>query len=239
MSAQIATTPPGVFDFLGLPPELRNRVYQLHLSQEDEVNYIYSQGIRGPGIMCDTPVAKLLLGVNILRVCRQIYDEAVSFAYADRLWSLGEAPAALDSTGIDCAQRLTCIPHYTIGRVEQVRLEIEIDLRLPTSIVTPVAMGDLTRLKSLKILELFVGLDNMQPHLPKMYGYGDYSLRNSPFLVGLVCGVLSQLPVQVEVVWVSTIKDLLGWTRYEVDAELEHIAHKFGAIKGCSCATST
>lgn len=35
----LAATPSGFFDFLGLPRELRDRIYRLHLSNECEVNY--------------------------------------------------------------------------------------------------------------------------------------------------------------------------------------------------------
>ena len=83
MAMPIVTTRPGIFNFLGLPPELRNRIYQLNLSEKGIVDYEDTSG--DICVSYDKPRYKLNLGINVLRVCRQIYDEAVSFAYADRL----------------------------------------------------------------------------------------------------------------------------------------------------------
>jgi hypothetical protein len=109
MSIPIDTTPPGVFDFLRLPPELRNRIYQLHLSKEGDIDHqrLFDEG---PHIRFNPPAVeyplKPVLDVNILRVCRQIYNEAVTFAYADRMWILGCALTwGSRRCAIDCTYR--------------------------------------------------------------------------------------------------------------------------------------
>jgi hypothetical protein len=133
---------------------------------------------------------------------------------------------------------LACIPHYTIDRVQHLGLDFLIDLRMPTSIVTSVAMGDLSKLKSLQSLELFIILDNGCRHIPKRLRYSDTPCHASPFLVGLVCETLSQIPAHIEVSWLSVVQDKDGNADGDQDADLIHIAERFGAIQGCNSATS-
>ena len=80
MNAPTVTTQLGVFNFLKLPSELRNRIYQLHLSKKGMVNY-EDDDFRP----YEKPVRRLCLGVYVLQDCKQIYNEAVPFAYANRV----------------------------------------------------------------------------------------------------------------------------------------------------------
>jgi hypothetical protein len=116
--APIIATPPGVFNFLQLPSELRNRIYRLILLQGCDVNY-QEIDICGDLQIYEMPMIQLLQGVNILRVCRQIYKEAIIFAYADRRWALGNASiASLQEFALDCGPRLICIPGGTVEKVQ-------------------------------------------------------------------------------------------------------------------------
>ena len=114
------------------------------------------------------------------------------------------------------------------------------DLKKPTTIIKSVVIGDLTRLKSLRVLEVWVELENLQELLPEGSTPHDFVvLCSSPFLVGLVCEILSQVPVDIEVVWLSWLREWPEWHFNDLNEELEYIAHKFSAIKGCDRATST
>lgn len=230
MDTQTVIGPSGIFNFLGLPSEIRNRVYQLHLSKEGVVNYA-AYDHAGRMNIYDRPMGRLLLGVNILRVCRQIYNEAVPFAYTNRLWGLCGAFAASNRLGIDGVRRLALIPHYTIERVEQIKLDVYIDFERSSCIVASIVMGDLTKLKSLKLLQLFIEMDYL------VCLNSENPIRDSPYLVGLVCEILSQIPVKIKVEWFSVVNKWEG-DQDEIDAELAYIAHKFRAIKCCDCATS-
>lgn len=133
--------------------------------------------------------------------------------------------------GVDCAQRLTCIPPYTVERVEKVKLDLLVYLAEHNINLTPVVMSDLTKLKSLRTLELYLELDDVD------ISYSEGLLQSSPFFVGLVCEILSEIPVEVEVVWTSWVRNwYAGGT---IDADLRYLAHKYRTIKGCNCVSDT
>jgi hypothetical protein len=67
--------------------------------------------------------------------------------------------------------------------------------------------------------------------MPKWLRRGTDAYRYSPFLTGLVCQIISQVSVHIEITWLSTVQD------YQSD--MLHITHEFGAIQGCRCATDT
>jgi hypothetical protein len=237
----IAITPPGLFNFLGLPSELRNRIYWLILSQGDDVDY-QEVDTCGDTQVWDVPIIQILPGINILRVCRQIYKEAVMFAYAHRRWALGTAPiVSLREYAVDCGPRLICIPDGTDEKVQHLGLILVIEMDSATSLIASVTMGDFTKLKSLRSLELRVMLDLRGDHAPRWLRRGRDEYRYSPFLLGLVCQIISQVPVQIEITWLSTVQDYQseGTVVFEPDKDIQHIAHEFGAIQGCRCATET
>jgi hypothetical protein len=240
MSAPFITAPPGVFDFLRLPPELRYRIYQVHLSEEGDVSY--QTWSRESGLVThDEPMEKTRLGVNIFRVCSQIYHEAVTFAYADRHWDLGRTlPVGPYKLAIDCAQRVSCVPHDTVGRIQNLGLTLAFGLSSQSCVVTSVEMGDLTKLKSLRGLELFLDLDKRNEKIPSWLRRPDVTLRDSPLFIGLVCQILSQIPTQVEFeLWPLVGADWDAREQRELDRDIDYIARTFLAIQGCNCATST
>ncbi|KAH0278191.1 hypothetical protein KCU91_g2658, partial [Aureobasidium melanogenum] len=223
------------FDFLSLPLELRNRIYSLHLSNEGVVDYLEADD-DAEEITHDEPVIKPVLGVNILRVCKQIYDEAVLLAYANRRWAMGYAPITPDRLTIDCAQRLACIPSDTAEKVEHLGMDIEITLNQPYSLVRSISMGDLPKMKSLRTIELNLVLESGPNQSPRWLNRLNATYRDSPLLVGLVCQILSQIPAQISVVWLSTMWDEeTGEIEGEVDFNLLYIAQKYSAIKGRAC----
>lgn len=67
--ASRASTKNETFKFLDLPPELRNRIYKIHLEEERSLTLT-----RG-NLSLTIPT----LGVNLLRCCKQIYNEAASY----------------------------------------------------------------------------------------------------------------------------------------------------------------
>ncbi|KAG9572357.1 hypothetical protein KCU77_g1881, partial [Aureobasidium melanogenum] len=145
----------GAFDFLGLPLELRQSIYRLHLSDGGEIGYkTYDDSLQE--IAHDEPAIKPLLGVNFLRVCKQVYNEAVLFAYANRKWAMGNAPIIPDRLTVNCAQRLACTPPATAEQIQRPSLNIETTLETPYNLVRSTAMGDPAKLKSLRTLELFL-----------------------------------------------------------------------------------
>jgi len=239
MNTPIVTTRSGVFNFLGLPPELRNRIYRLHLSKEGSVDYQVFGTERCFQQTCNEPISKPVLGVNVLRVCKQIYLEAVRFAYADRIWDLGRAASRPDWRTADCAERLTRIHHGAIGKVQRLQLEVIIEVQASISCITTVAMGDLTKLKSLESLNLFVMLENRYDLVPGSRRRRGATFRYAPLLIGLVCQIMSQVPAQVKIAWISDLGEMKDRQEEQLNADLEHIAHRFGAIQGCNCATST
>ncbi|THZ10173.1 hypothetical protein D6C95_00742 [Aureobasidium pullulans] len=148
---------PGVFDFLRLPRELRDLVYSLHLSKPGKVGY------EGDDDYCvqriDDEIAfKPTIGINILRVCRQIYDEAVTYAYIDRKWAMGYLLEPYPRA-IHPAQRLSCIPSKTAEKVQHLGLDMRIYLYKSGRNVAPVDMDGLFKMKSLHTLELFMFFD--------------------------------------------------------------------------------
>ncbi|KAH0370192.1 hypothetical protein KCU65_g2880, partial [Aureobasidium melanogenum] len=116
MATQIAANLSSNFDFLKLPLELRNHIYSLHLSNEGEVGYKAEDQLLQE-ITHDEPAIKPLLGVNFLRVCKQVYDEAVLYAYRNRKWAMGYAPITPDRLTVNCAQRIACIPPDTAENI--------------------------------------------------------------------------------------------------------------------------
>lgn len=234
MSAQIVTTRPDVFDFLRLPPELRNRIYQLHLSKVGDVVY-YS----GPNI-CDKLSNKPLLGVNILRVCSRVYHEAVTFAYTGRIWDLGRTlPVDPGTNVIDCAQRLSCVPQDTVGRIQNLVVTLAFGLDSPACVVTSVKMGDLTKLKSLQFLDLFLYLSHPDAKIPSWLCHPDIAYHSSPFFIGLVCQIISQIPKRVSFnLWPVVGGDWKGPKARKLIKDIRYIVDKFFDIKGCDCATS-
>lgn len=236
MDTQTVAAPSGVFDFLGLPSELRNRIYQLHLSSEGLVQ-CHQNGYEGLEVM---DYLKPRLGINILAVCRQIYHEAVAFAYADCMWdmgplSLGTSLRLVEKYAIHCAERLACIP---FDKVQHLRMNIIFETQGPIPSVLSIAMSDLTKLKSLRSLEVFVFAGSTYNLVPVWLRDRGVTYRDSPLLIGLICQVLSQTPRQVKVVWTSALS---GWEQrnaVKMDADMAHIAHKFDAIKGCGRSTN-
>ncbi|KAG9948352.1 hypothetical protein KCU85_g5045, partial [Aureobasidium melanogenum] len=223
------------FDFLSLPLELRNGIYYLPQSSGGEVDYLEADD-DSEEITHDEPALKPVLGVNILRVCKQIYDEAVLFAYTNRKWAMGFAPQTSDGLTIVCAQRLACIPNDTAEKVERLSLDNIIDLWSPTNIITSVAMGDLTKMKSLHTIELDLIFECGSDPSPGWLDRRNDTYRDSPLLIGLVCQILSQIPAQISVVWKSAIWDEeTGEIEGEVDFNLLYIAQKYSAIKGRAC----
>jgi hypothetical protein len=77
--------------------------------------------------------------------------------------------------------------------------------------------------------------------MPKWLRRGTDAYRYSPFLTGLVCQIISQVSVHIEITWLSTVQDYQsdGANEYEPDKDMLHITHEFGAIQGCRCATDT
>ncbi|KAH0383302.1 hypothetical protein KCU92_g5519, partial [Aureobasidium melanogenum] len=232
------STRSGIFNFLGLPLELRHSIYRLHLTNEGEVDYL-ELGDDTKDITCthDKPAIKPLLGVNILRVCKQIYNEAVLFAYDNRKWAMGYAPITPDRLTVNCAQRLACIPPTTARKIQHLGLNIDITLKTPYNLVRSIAMGDLTKLKSLRTLELFLVLGDLGVRAPRWIRQRDSTWCNAPLWVGLVCGILAQVPSHIEVVWLSTVADTDGCNSVgELDEDLLQIAQTYSGIKGCQCA---
>ncbi|KAG9526598.1 hypothetical protein KCU93_g5458, partial [Aureobasidium melanogenum] len=223
------STRSGIFNFLGLPLEFRHSIYRLHLSNEGEVGYKADDLL--PEITYDEPAIKSPLGVNLLRVCKQIYNEAVPFAYDNRKWAMGYAPTTPDRLTVSCAQRLACIPPATAEKIQRLSLNIDITLKTPYDLVRSIAMGDLTNLKSLRTLELFLVLGDVGVRAPRWVHQRDSTWRNAPLLVGLVCGILAQVPSHIEVVWLSTVAD--------TDGDLLQIAQTYSGIKGCQCALNS
>ncbi|KAH0168539.1 hypothetical protein KCU67_g3441, partial [Aureobasidium melanogenum] len=229
------STRSGIFNFLGLPLELRHSIYRLHLSNEGGVGYKADDLL--PEITYDEPAIKSPLGVNLLRVCKQIYNEAVPFAYDNRQWAMGYAPTTPDRLTVSCAPRLACIPPATAEKIQRLSLNIEITLKTPYDLIRSIAMGDLTKLKSLRTLELFLVLGDVGVRAPRWVHQRDSTWRNAPLLVGLVCGILAQVPSHIEVVWLSTVADIDGCNFVgELDGDLLQIAQTYGGIKGCQCA---
>ena len=189
----------GIFDFLGLPRELCDRICRLHLSNQGEVDYLEADD-NTEEITHDKPAIKPLLGVNLLRVCKQIYDEAVLYAYEKRKWAMGYAPITPDKLTIDCAQRVACIPPTTAEKIQHLAMNIEVTFKEPYDAVRSIAMGDLTKLQSLRTFELFLVLGDFVIHAPRWLRQRDDAWRNAPLLFGLVCGIVAQVPTRVEVV---------------------------------------
>ena len=240
MGTQIVTAPPGVFNFLDLPSELRNRIYQLHLSKAGIVDCPYDEK--------ETDVhyhSKPLIGVNILRACKQIYNEAVTFAYADCKWLLGPASFGAghlisDRFSLDCAARLTRIPHGTIDKVQHLGLNILFEENGLIRSVMSVEFGDLTKLKSLRTLEVFLFPGEPYSLIPEWHRRRGITYRHSSLLMGLVCHILSQTPTSVEVKWTSVMASSWQWREdIQLNSDMAHLTHKFRAVKGCNCTTST
>jgi hypothetical protein len=223
MDMPIIAIRPGIFNFLELPSELRNRIYQLHLSKEGNIEYPMDEDVLGPSIY-DKPLTKPIMGINILRVCRQIYNEAITYAYTNRRWSLGGP--------FTCAERLTHIPSGTVEKIQRLRLNVANPLYASSPVVS-VTVGDVTKMKSLKSLELVVVL------CLEWVSHHSIPYCDSTLLVGLVCQILSQIPTQVEVSWTPILEEWRYNERDELGAAMEAIAHKFAAIKGCDCAADT
>lgn len=234
MDKPIITTPSGVFNFLGLPSELRNRIYQLHLSKGGGVAYRHWNHplLRNS---YDDPINIPFVGINLLRVCRQIYLEAIKYVYTDRTWDLG--------CDHSCARRLSHMPSGTVEKIQHLKLIAPVDLQDPTPSVRSFTMGDLTKMKSLQTVDVWVaGGSSETSEIGATY-------FDSPHLVGMVCHILSHIPVHVEIIWSSPIRESVFMEQIsrecydeiqgELDAALEHIAHKFAAIKGRNYMTST
>ncbi|THW74443.1 hypothetical protein D6D18_10111 [Aureobasidium pullulans] len=228
---------PGVFDFLRLPRELRDLVYSLHLSKPGKVGY------EGDDDYCvqrtdDQPAIKPTIGINILRVCKQIYDEAVTYAYIDRKWAMGYALSPYPGA-IHCAQRLSCIPSKTAERVQHLGLDVTVYLYESGGNVAPVDMGGLFKMKSLHTLELFLFFDCDSKASQSWLG-GGARYRTTPLLIGLVRQILSQIPVHVrKIIWLSAFRDDGGFSiGGELDHDLFEITKTYNGIKGCSYQTT-
>lgn len=234
MDTPIVIAPSGVFNFLGLPSELRNRIYQLHLSKSGDVAY-RKWSFPFLRIVYDRAMTKPFVGVNLLRVCRQIYLEAIEYAYTDRTWDLG--------CDHQCARRLGDMPSGTVEKIQLLKLLARVDLQDPTLSVRSFTMGNISKMRSLRTLNIWVAA-NLSETPEDGISYFD-----SPALVDLVCHILSHIPVQTEVIWSSPFNESVAMECIlrdcpeeivgELDAALEHIAHKYAAIKGRNHMTST
>ncbi|TIA77820.1 hypothetical protein D6C76_04453 [Aureobasidium pullulans] len=237
MDLPITNGSSGVFDFLGLPRELRDLVYSLHLSKPGEVGYEGDDGCYVPSTE-DRPAIKPTVGINILRVCRQIYEEAVTYAYIDRKWAMGYALSPYPGA-IHCARKSSCIPSRTAERVQHLGLCLTVYLYELGGNVAPVDMGGLFKMKSLHTLELFLFFDCDSKASQNWLG-GGTRYRATPLLVGLVCQILSQIPVHVKkIIWLSAVVDDGGFSiGGELDHDLFEIAKTYNGIKGCSYQTT-
>ncbi|THZ80944.1 hypothetical protein D6C88_06403 [Aureobasidium pullulans] len=213
-----------------LPRELRDLVYSLHLSKPGKVGYEgnedYCTERTGDGF-----ASKPTIGINILRVCKQIYDEAVTYAYIDRKWAMGHALSPYPGA-IRCAQRLSCIPSKTAERVQHLGLDVTVYLYESGGNVAPVDMGGLFQ-------------DEVAPYsraVPASQSWlgGGARYRTTPLLIGLVCQILSQIPVHVKnIIWLSAVGDDSGFSiGGELDHDLFEIAKTYNGIKGCSYQTT-
>lgn len=148
---------------------------------------------------------------------------------------MGCAAETPDGSAIDCAERLACIPCDTAEKIQRLGLDIMINLWSSTNIITSIAMGDLTKMKSFRTVELNLNLESGANPSPRWLNRRDATYRNSPLLTGLVCRILSQIPAQIqEVVWMSAVWDWeISGAEGEFDADLLYIAQKYSAIRGC------
>lgn len=150
---------------------------------------------------------------------------------------MGYAAETPDGSAIDCAERLACIPYNTTENVQWLGLDIMINLWSPTNIVTSIAMGDLTKMKSLRIIELNLVLESGPNPSLRWLNRRGATYRNFPLLIGLVCQILNQIPAQIqEVVWMSAVWDEeVSGAEGEFDTDLLYIAQKYSAIRSCGC----
>ncbi|KEQ92927.1 hypothetical protein AUEXF2481DRAFT_42626 [Aureobasidium subglaciale EXF-2481] len=136
------------FRFLALPPELRNRIYGIHLEKGGHHNLCWSQVI-------------YLVGVDLLRCCRQIYLEAARYVNHKRWWvvlkSRTDFPSwdwiynhvVFEERGI--LQRLN---GRTLASIVNLTLDVTVltDNMLTTAQPPPITLDNMHRLRRVRML---------------------------------------------------------------------------------------
>ncbi|KAK6003669.1 hypothetical protein QM012_009440 [Aureobasidium pullulans] len=200
--------------FLDLPFELRTMVYDLSMSNR------YDWRFPSPGQPKPT-----VLGINLLRTCRQIRHETQG-----RVWYI-ELPLEdqSDKTSIDIGLALTCMPDAALARIVWISLTVVIDPST-LSVLGPINLQGLTTLKTLRTLHIYISVGTLQ----KIAGAKTrQDLENTVILTGLVTQMLPQIPKEVYVDWGLLYRDKDSGSRYS-DGLLP-IAEKFKCLRGSDC----
>ncbi|CAD0087073.1 unnamed protein product [Aureobasidium mustum] len=103
--------------FFSLPIEIRIMIYQVHLPSTTSIPLCSHRRMPKPD-----------LGVNLLRTCRQIYLEALQYAYTERLFKTSRSCK-------HCCQNLTLadsnflnhLQESAIHRIERLKLAVNVD----------------------------------------------------------------------------------------------------------------
>ena len=181
---------PQTTTFFSLPLELRTQIYRLCLLPKQENTQTRKQAVTVKTHM------KSRVGLNLLLGCKEIYVEAVQYAYEYRWWQIGNVPVQSPQRPLDGSTPIFDGPALMASINSQTMAKIKnLSFRIPITMhggfaASPVVLGALDSME---------GLSNVRACLyfrDSSWGYAT-KLADSPLLIGLMIQVLTQVPEHV------------------------------------------
>ncbi|THZ05448.1 hypothetical protein D6C95_02828 [Aureobasidium pullulans] len=181
---------PQTTTFFSLPLELRTQIYRLCLLPKQENTQTRRQAVTVKTHM------KSRVGLNLLLGCKEIYVEAVQYAYEYRWWQIGNVPVQSPQRPLDGSTPIFDGPALMASINSQTMAKIKnLSFRIPITMhggfaASPVVLGALDSME---------GLSNVRACLyfrDSSWGYAT-KLADSPLLIGLMIQVLTQVPEHV------------------------------------------
>lgn len=177
-------------DFLRLPLDIRHLIYDTHLAPDQkEILSIGRVGIRP---------FRPIVGVNLLRTCRQVYEEAIRTVYRRRTFHLPPAGGLANLIG---TMTHGCESIYTLNSSARKRVEaISIPILVPYldgTVHDFVCFKRLAEVPSLERVSFAICLEHGEDNWDGICEY----LWLSPYLTGLVVQLLGAVPKNCTVVW--------------------------------------
>lgn len=210
--------------FLDLPFELRKMIYDLCFEKSPTWNYPLPGDPR--------PVVP---GINLLRVCRQIYNDRSGYIWRNDWMIYFPLKKRLeqDTSPMNCTYAMSCLHLAALANLRSVFLLTSVHQN-SQELWGPVDLRVLYELKSLSMLSIFVnfGSYNRRVDSQKMT-----SIEESPFLTGFIIQAISQIPrSSCWVTWHLYYWDTDGKRRSSL--ALANLAEKYKALRGSSYALS-
>jgi hypothetical protein len=168
--------------FLHLPYELRKMIYDLHFSKPRNVIYLG-----------DAPP---IIGVSLLRVCKQIYEDNPQHHIRSKTFmvSFPQDKQPTDGPAImDLSLAMSCLHRSALAKIQDLSLSITVTNDYH-AIWTRFDLSVLVHMIGLEILRMRIILGTYEDHV--VYA-STTDFTDMPYIAGIVIKCLSQIPCRI------------------------------------------